>query len=1215
MSATFSVSGGQILDPNGQPFVARGINTGTIGINGRAETISIMNTMASQLTSTFPGVNMVRVPIWQNAINQGLTPADLAPAVKALNAAGVVVEFEYHDYPTTLSGGALTSVANFYSGLATTFNGNPNVWFGSQNEPGGGPIDTEISTLYNAVRAAGNNTIFMMCMNGGYTTNGLNPATYTSMHNVVWDTHFYSWEPGGMYGLDPTNPAQSAQALANNLKSITNFTHSADGTIPIIIGEYGPAAGNAMDNGGYQTVASVEQSGVGSLAWAWDTFNSGNPIPGDLVNPPWSGGQSNLTNWGQTLENWLATSSGPSAFVTGNGSDSLVLLISEDAYQGNAQFTVAVDGKQLGGTFAATGSHATAQEQSFTFKGDWAPGTHSVTVTYLNDLSGGTATTNRNLYVDKITYNGVAASQKLALTTNGPQSVSVVDTTALPPPPSPDGTKITTAAGAPIIDQAGNRWTLVQSAANGLQIAVNGTVDPVTTNVVLLESLGGKIVQENSASTWYSETAPGAGWTQIAAPIAPPPPPPPPVPSPDGTKITTAAGAPIIDQAGNRWTLVQSAANGLQIAVNGTVDPVTTNVVLLESLGGKIVQENSASTWYSETAPGAGWTQIASPIAPPPPPPPVPSPDGTKITTAAGAPIIDQAGNRWTLVQSAANGLQIAVNGTVDPVTTNVVLLESLGGKIVQENRATNWYSETAPGAGWTHIASPIAPPPPPPPPVPSPDGTKITTAAGAPIIDQAGNRWTLVQSAANGLQIAVNGTVDPVTTNVVLLESLGGKIVQENSATNWYSETAPGAGWTQIASPVAPPPPPPVATPVTTGSGSDTLVLGMSEDAYQGDAQFTVAVDGKQLAGTFTALASHAAGASQNFTFLGDWAPGAHTVAVNFLTDAYGGSTAADRNLYVNAVSYDTAATGQSAMLAAAGATSFSVTDATAVPSAATGSGSDTLVLGMSEDAYQGDAQFTVAVDGKQLGGTFATTASHAAGVTQNFTFKGDFGTGAHAVAVNFLNDAYGGSAAADRNLYVNAITYGGANTAQSAMLAGVGAKAFTVTGGTTPALSETGDHGSLAKNLSQTGTYTVGGDTFVLSAGDAAAATLGTGTSQIRFIGASAVTLTAGSGQATVTADAGNNRFTAGTGTLDVTGGGGKDAYVFHANGGLLRLEDFSIAKGDTLTVDKALQGAMAQTSDGQGGTMLSFGGAAGHGVDIHGLAAMPATNIVWA
>ena len=58
---------------------------------------------------------------------------------------------------------------------------------------------------------------------------------------------------------------------------------------------------------------------------------------------------------------------------------------------------------------------------------------------------------------------------------------------------------------------------------------------------------------------------------------------------------------------------------------------------------------------------------------------------------------------------------------------------------------------------------------------------------------------------------------------------------------------------------------PTPNPNPVTTGSGSDTLVLSISEDAYangdgtsdaNGDAAFTVSVDGKQLAGTFFATA-----------------------------------------------------------------------------------------------------------------------------------------------------------------------------------------------------------------------------------------------------------------------------------------------------------------------------------------------------------------------
>jgi hypothetical protein len=45
----------------------------------------------------------------------------------------------------------------------------------------------------------------------------------------------------------------------------------------------------------------------------------------------------------------------------------------------------------------------------------------------------------------------------------------------------------------------------------------------------------------------------------------------------------------------------------------------------------------------------------------------------------------------------------------------------------------------------------------------------------------------------------------------------------------------------------------------------------------------------------------------------------------------------------------------------------------------------------------------------------------------------------------------------------------------------------------------------------------------------------------------------------------------------------------------------------------VDVALKGMLQQASDGQGGTMLTFG-TAGHGVDVHGIATLPSANILW-
>ena len=74
-------------------------------------------------------------------------------------------------------------------------------------------------------------------------------------------------------------------------------------------------------------------------------------------------------------------------------------------------------------------------------------------------------------------------------------------------------------------------------------------------------------------------------------------------------------------------------------------------------------------------------------------------------------------------------------------------------------------------------------------------------------------------------------------------------------------------------------------------------------------------------------------------------------------------------------------------------------------------GAGPDTLALSVAEDAWEGDAQFTISVDGTQVGGVQTATASQSAGQTQTFDVLGTFGTGSHDVSVDFLNDAYDGT------------------------------------------------------------------------------------------------------------------------------------------------------------------------------------------------------------
>ena len=77
----------------------------------------------------------------------------------------------------------------------------------------------------------------------------------------------------------------------------------------------------------------------------------------------------------------------------------------------------------------------------------------------------------------------------------------------------------------------------------------------------------------------------------------------------------------------------------------------------------------------------------------------------------------------------------------------------------------------------------------------------------------------------------------------------------------------------------------------------------------------------------------------------------------------------------------------------------------------------------------------------------------------------KGDFGPGDHTVNVNFLNDFYGGSAGADRNLYVDGASYDGKTVANSSLtLPNTGSLHFTIPG------TGTGSDGSGAATVATT-------------------------------------------------------------------------------------------------------------------------------------------------
>lgn len=90
-----------------------------------------------------------------------------------------------------------------------------------------------------------------------------------------------------------------------------------------------------------------------------------------------------------------------------------------------------------------------------------------------------------------------------------------------------------------------------------------------------------------------------------------------------------------------------------------------------------------------------------------------------------------------------------------------------------------------------------------------------------------------------------------------------------------------------------------------------------------------------------------------------------------------------------------------------------------------ATSSKTGTISVALMGDQYQGDPLANISVDGQQVMTNVDVSATKASGTPQNVTLPANYDPSvAHTVAITFTNDAYAGTAATDRNLYVSSIT-----------------------------------------------------------------------------------------------------------------------------------------------------------------------------------------------
>lgn len=126
----------------------------------------------------------------------------------------------------------------------------------------------------------------------------------------------------------------------------------------------------------------------------------------------------------------------------------------------------------------------------------------------------------------------------------------------------------------------------------------------------------------------------------------------------------------------------------------------------------------------------------------------------------------------------------------------------------------------------------------------------------------------------------------------------------------------------------------------------------------------------------------------------------------------------------------------------------------ATSLPAEGTRSTESILAFQVSGDAWHGDAQCVISIDGRQLGGVQTIGAAHALGQSERMSFLVKLGAGPHTASVEMVHAGSAGQSGLERQLYVEAIEFNGAQLARPmAVLHGSGRQDFALESGRTPA------------------------------------------------------------------------------------------------------------------------------------------------------------------
>jgi hypothetical protein len=129
------------------------------------------------------------------------------------------------------------------------------------------------------------------------------------MTNVIWDMHFYPNHAPGVTNQTTFNNDVLSLIASNQA------AHSADGVMPVFVGEYGPSISGGTWDSNYNTGIYGIQQGVasatcGNTGYEWSgnqtTENYGSSDQTSAV-PSSQGARMPLWAWGRELATYIST--------------------------------------------------------------------------------------------------------------------------------------------------------------------------------------------------------------------------------------------------------------------------------------------------------------------------------------------------------------------------------------------------------------------------------------------------------------------------------------------------------------------------------------------------------------------------------------------------------------------------------------------------------------------------------------------------------------------------------------------------------------------------------------------------------------------------------------------------------------------------------------------------------------------------------------------